>query len=112
MKPAVLHFPCLTSVFVCAENISPEEEYKIACLLMVFVAVSLPTLASNVMSQYSPAIEGRTPCCCDVLGSQNLGESHVQLTVKKKIIMQSDYSMFVLLMESSNFALLFCPTML
>uniref|UniRef100_A0A8P4GKQ8 Nck-associated protein 1 n=1 Tax=Dicentrarchus labrax TaxID=13489 RepID=A0A8P4GKQ8_DICLA len=35
-----------------------EEEYKIACLLMVFVAVSLPTLASNVMSQYSPAIEG------------------------------------------------------
>lgn len=40
------------------ENISPEEEYKIACLLMVFVAVSLPTLASNVMSQYSPAIEG------------------------------------------------------
>uniref|UniRef100_A0AAX7VAS6 Nck-associated protein 1 n=1 Tax=Astatotilapia calliptera TaxID=8154 RepID=A0AAX7VAS6_ASTCA len=40
------------------KNISPEEEYKIACLLMVFVAVSLPTLASNVMSQYSPAIEG------------------------------------------------------
>lgn len=40
------------------ENISPEEEYKIACLLMVFVAVSMPTLASNVMSQYSPAIEG------------------------------------------------------
>ncbi|CAL8348339.1 unnamed protein product [Boreogadus saida] len=27
------------------ENISPEEEYKIACLLMVFVAVSMPTLA-------------------------------------------------------------------
>ncbi|KAG2458911.1 NCKP1 protein, partial [Polypterus senegalus] len=41
-----------------SETISPEEEYKIACLLMVFVAVSLPTLASNVMSQYSPAIEG------------------------------------------------------
>uniref|UniRef100_A0A671NL92 Nck-associated protein 1 n=1 Tax=Sinocyclocheilus anshuiensis TaxID=1608454 RepID=A0A671NL92_9TELE len=41
-----------------SENISPEEEYKIACLLMVFVAVSMPTLASNVMSQYSPAIEG------------------------------------------------------
>lgn len=45
-------------MLVSAENISPEEEYKIACLLMVFVAVSLPTLASNVMSQYSPAIEG------------------------------------------------------
>uniref|UniRef100_A0A8C7TRX0 Nck-associated protein 1 n=1 Tax=Oncorhynchus mykiss TaxID=8022 RepID=A0A8C7TRX0_ONCMY len=41
-----------------SENISPEEEYKIACLLMVFVAVSMPTLASNVMSQYSPAIQG------------------------------------------------------
>lgn len=46
------------SLFFSLENISPEEEYKIACLLMVFVAVSLPTLASNVMSQYSPAIEG------------------------------------------------------
>lgn len=45
-------------VSLITENISPEEEYKIACLLMVFVAVSLPTLASNVMSQYSPAIEG------------------------------------------------------
>lgn len=53
-----------SSMCVRAENISPEEEYKIACLLMVFVAVSLPTLASNVMSQYSPAIEGRMPCCC------------------------------------------------
>ncbi|KAL4635490.1 nck-associated protein 1 isoform X3 [Arapaima gigas] len=41
-----------------SDNISPEEEYKIACLLMVFVAVSLPMLASNIMSQYSPAIEG------------------------------------------------------
>lgn len=51
---------------VCAENISPEEEYKIACLLMVFVAVSLPTLASNVMSQYSPAIEGKAPRCSAV----------------------------------------------
>lgn len=50
------------STCLSAENISPEEEYKIACLLMVFVAVSLPTLASNVMSQYSPAIEGKDPC--------------------------------------------------
>jgi len=52
---------------VSSENISPEEEYKIACLLMVFVAVSLPTLASNVMSQYSPAIEGRQPGRCVVV---------------------------------------------
>lgn len=61
LEPGMLCIPCLTSFCVCAENISPEEEYKIACLLMVFVAVSLPTLASNVMSQYSPAIEGKTP---------------------------------------------------
>lgn len=51
----IINCPNLNSF---SENISPEEEYKIACLLMVFVAVSLPTLASNVMSQYSPAIEG------------------------------------------------------
>lgn len=53
------------------ENISPEEEYKIACLLMVFVAVSLPTLASNVMSQYSPAIEGtlKTYILCMLTGA-------------------------------------------
>lgn len=55
----------VVSVCLIPENISPEEEYKIACLLMVFVAVSLPTLASNVMSQYSPAIEGMpwAPLC-------------------------------------------------
>lgn len=57
VTPAVSQI--LGRAHVCAENISPEEEYKIACLLMVFVAVSLPTLASNVMSQYSPAIEGK-----------------------------------------------------
>uniref|UniRef100_A0A8B9LV85 Nck-associated protein 1 n=1 Tax=Astyanax mexicanus TaxID=7994 RepID=A0A8B9LV85_ASTMX len=46
------------ALVVALSSQNPEEEYKIACLLMVFVAVSLPTLASNVMSQYSPAIEG------------------------------------------------------
>uniref|UniRef100_UPI00358E413E nck-associated protein 1-like isoform X2 n=1 Tax=Myxine glutinosa TaxID=7769 RepID=UPI00358E413E len=40
------------------DNLSPEEEYKVACLLMVFVAVALPTLASNPLSQYSPLLEG------------------------------------------------------
>ena len=64
-KSPLLSF--LLNVCVCVENISPEEEYKIACLLMVFVAVSLPTLASNVMSQYSPAIEGKRPGCSNVL---------------------------------------------
>uniref|UniRef100_A0A8C4NIK5 NCK-associated protein 1 n=1 Tax=Eptatretus burgeri TaxID=7764 RepID=A0A8C4NIK5_EPTBU len=35
-----------------------EDEYKFACLLMVFVAVSLPSLASLPTSQYSPTLEG------------------------------------------------------
>ncbi|KAF4026323.1 hypothetical protein G4228_018530 [Cervus hanglu yarkandensis] len=61
-----------------SENISPEEEYKIACLLMVFVAVSLPTLASNVMSQYSPAIEGRS-CLSSVF-------NHTAIYVDYKVI--------------------------
>uniref|UniRef100_A0A8C7TV55 Nck-associated protein 1 n=1 Tax=Oncorhynchus mykiss TaxID=8022 RepID=A0A8C7TV55_ONCMY len=46
------------ALVVALSSQNPEEEYKIACLLMVFVAVSMPTLASNVMSQYSPAIQG------------------------------------------------------
>uniref|UniRef100_A0A8B9LV23 Nck-associated protein 1 n=1 Tax=Astyanax mexicanus TaxID=7994 RepID=A0A8B9LV23_ASTMX len=50
--------PALVVALSSQKSGNPEEEYKIACLLMVFVAVSLPTLASNVMSQYSPAIEG------------------------------------------------------
>uniref|UniRef100_A0A673JTZ2 Nck-associated protein 1 n=1 Tax=Sinocyclocheilus rhinocerous TaxID=307959 RepID=A0A673JTZ2_9TELE len=50
--------PALVVALSSQKSGSPEEEYKIACLLMVFVAVSMPTLASNVMSQYSPAIEG------------------------------------------------------
>lgn len=37
---------------------SPEDDYKIACLLMVFVAVSLPALAGVQTSQYSPWLEG------------------------------------------------------
>ncbi|MRU24955.1 hypothetical protein FG477_00135, partial [Xylella fastidiosa subsp. multiplex] len=41
-----------------SENISPEEEYKNACLLRVTVAVTRPTLASNVMCQHNPAIVG------------------------------------------------------
>ncbi|KFQ71491.1 Nck-associated protein 1-like, partial [Phaethon lepturus] len=31
---------------------SPEEDYKVACLLLVFVAVSLPLLASDPASVY------------------------------------------------------------
>ncbi|XP_062975325.1 nck-associated protein 1-like [Elgaria multicarinata webbii] len=37
---------------------SPEEEYKAACLLLVFVAVSLPSLANDPSSVYSTDTDG------------------------------------------------------
>ncbi|NXO24163.1 NCKPL protein, partial [Cisticola juncidis] len=44
----------------CAEGSSPEEEYKVSCLLLVFVAVSLPLLAADPASAYSPELDGYT----------------------------------------------------
>ncbi|NXH80356.1 NCKPL protein, partial [Edolisoma coerulescens] len=32
---------------------SPEEDYKVSCLLLVFVAVSLPLLAADPASLYN-----------------------------------------------------------
>ncbi|XP_077644707.1 nck-associated protein 1-like [Lonchura striata] len=40
------------------EGSSPEEEYKVSCLLLVFVAVSLPLLAADPASLYSPELDG------------------------------------------------------
>lgn len=40
------------------ESVSPVEEYKMACLLLVFLAVSLPLLASDPMSFYSVESDG------------------------------------------------------
>uniref|UniRef100_A0A8B9P5W7 NCK associated protein 1 like n=1 Tax=Apteryx owenii TaxID=8824 RepID=A0A8B9P5W7_APTOW len=37
---------------------SPEEDYKVACLLLVFVAVSLPLLASDPASIYNTEMDG------------------------------------------------------
>ncbi|XP_064330428.1 nck-associated protein 1-like isoform X2 [Phalacrocorax carbo] len=37
---------------------SPEEDYKVACLLLVFVAVSLPLLASDPASIYNTEVDG------------------------------------------------------
>ncbi|CAG2105003.1 unnamed protein product [Medioppia subpectinata] len=34
-----------------------EDEYQMACLLMVFIAVSLPKLARNEASYYKPSLE-------------------------------------------------------
>ncbi|NXD17257.1 NCKPL protein, partial [Nothocercus nigrocapillus] len=40
------------------EGSSPEEDYKVACLLLVFVAVSLPLLASDPASVYNTETDG------------------------------------------------------
>ncbi|NWZ32970.1 NCKPL protein, partial [Brachypodius atriceps] len=41
-----------------AEGSSPEEDYKVSCLLLVFVAVSLPLLAADPAALYSPELDG------------------------------------------------------
>ncbi|XP_066063661.1 nck-associated protein 1-like [Chamaea fasciata] len=40
------------------EGSSPEEDYKVSCLLLVFVAVSLPLLAADPAAVYSPELDG------------------------------------------------------
>ncbi|XP_071655950.1 nck-associated protein 1-like isoform X1 [Patagioenas fasciata] len=40
------------------EGSSPEEDYKVACLLLVFVAVSLPLLAADPASLYNTELDG------------------------------------------------------
>ena len=41
-----------------------EDDYNIACLLMVFVAVAIPKLARSEMSVYKAELEGITFCEC------------------------------------------------
>ncbi|KAM4795084.1 nck-associated protein 1-like [Rhinophrynus dorsalis] len=41
-----------------SDGSSPEEEYKVACLLQVYLAVSLPLLASDPLSYYSIQNDG------------------------------------------------------
>lgn len=36
-----------------------EEDYKTACLLLVFVAVSLPLLATDPASVYTTDVDGK-----------------------------------------------------
>ncbi|NWV43153.1 NCKPL protein, partial [Grantiella picta] len=40
------------------EGSSPEEDYKVSCLLLVFVAVSLPLLAADPLSLYNAELDG------------------------------------------------------
>ncbi|XP_049739314.1 nck-associated protein 1-like isoform X1 [Elephas maximus indicus] len=41
-----------------ADTSSPEEEYKVACLLLIFIAVSLPLLATDPSSFYNIEKDG------------------------------------------------------
>ena len=45
-------------------NFSDDDEYNIACLLMVFVAVALPKLARSDMAFYKASFEGERPISC------------------------------------------------
>lgn len=47
-----------------AEGSSPEEDYKVACLLLVFVAVSLPLLAADPASLYNTELDGEPASLC------------------------------------------------
>ncbi|NWZ01066.1 NCKPL protein, partial [Loxia curvirostra] len=51
---------CHRAVPRSAEGSSPEEDYKVSCLLLVFVAVSLPLLAADPAALYSPELDGHT----------------------------------------------------
>ncbi|NWY07564.1 NCKPL protein, partial [Nothoprocta ornata] len=52
--------PALVAVLASSktEGASPEEDYKVACLLLVFVAVALPLLASDPASVYNTEMDG------------------------------------------------------
>lgn len=50
--------PALVSSLRSQKSDLGEDEYQIACLLMVFVAVSLPKLARNEGSHYKASLEG------------------------------------------------------
>lgn len=55
--------PWLMSAPSWADGSSSEEDYKVACLLLVFVAVSLPMLASDPASIYNTEMDGKAQPC-------------------------------------------------
>lgn len=59
--PGVCLDPCSVSPPSVADGCSPEEDYKVTCLLLVFVAVSLPLLASDPASIYNTELDGEAP---------------------------------------------------
>lgn len=52
--------PALVAALRSQKNDLGDDEYQVACLLMVFVAVSLPKLARTEGSVYKPSLEAHT----------------------------------------------------
>ena len=52
--------PALMAALRVQKNDMGEDEYEISCLMMVFIAVSLPRLAKLDSSTYKPALEAHT----------------------------------------------------
>lgn len=52
--------PALMAALRVQKNDMGEDEYEIACLMMVFIAVSLPRLAKMDSSTYRPSLEAHT----------------------------------------------------
>ncbi|XP_054709412.1 membrane-associated protein Hem-like [Uloborus diversus] len=52
--------PALVAALRSQKSELGEDEYSIACLLMVFIAVSLPKLSRNEGSYYKPFLEGHS----------------------------------------------------
>lgn len=52
--------PALMAALRVQKNDMGEDEYEIACLMMVFIAVSLPRLARMESSTYRPSLEAHT----------------------------------------------------
>lgn len=52
--------PTLTAALRVQKNNMGEDEYEIACLMLVFIAVSLPRLAKMESSTYRPSLEAHS----------------------------------------------------
>lgn len=52
--------PALMAALRVQKNDMGEDEYELACLMMVFIAVSLPKLAKMESSTYRPSLEAHT----------------------------------------------------
>ncbi|XP_052716447.1 nck-associated protein 1-like isoform X19 [Crassostrea angulata] len=55
--------PLLISALRSQKNVANESDYELACLLMVFVAVSIPTLAKKDVSVFKASLEGNLSNC-------------------------------------------------